>query len=190
MHGNFQFRAISTRNGGACVDAINLITTSSRCTDAPMRFVQFTQTKDKNGDLTVPPTPSALVADLAGNFYYRDKTVLCRSPTKDADLYTTGLAGAKVPLEKQKEKWKNIAFAQPLHGDFKLKWGLKSNTECNPGDSLYAASCALDVDSYVNSSSEENKVEEGAFVQYKLKDEDEGWAYDKFFDGRIFHDGI
>lgn len=90
------------------VDGVNQLIMASRLTDAPMRFVNFKQTK-----AGLPPTPSALVADISsdsifGVSYYRDESLALRTPTKDSSMYRICNSLCAELLEADRVRWTNI----------------------------------------------------------------------------------
>mmetsp|Transcript_56512 Transcript_56512/g.120030 ORF Transcript_56512/g.120030 Transcript_56512/m.120030 type:complete len:179 (-) Transcript_56512:209-745(-) len=159
-----------------------------------MRFVNF---KQKNNH---PPTPSALVADTSGESalgvaYYRDVKLALRTPTYDSVFYNISPSQSEVKLmEADKERWKDIKFAQPLFRNLKLKWGFESYVDSKPSESIYPSSSALDIPYYVGQQglSDQISVSEDAFVQYApLKSQcmfTEDANFHSFFGGDLYYD--
>jgi hypothetical protein len=142
----FAFTPFLQELGVPTLDAINMLLMSSRKTEDPMRFVTFKQ--DEQG---FPPTPAALVADTSDGSvqFYRSTKMPLRSPTRDSGIYTLQLELFKELLQAQKERWAGVAVADLKYDDFGLKYGLDSYWDAAPGDSLYAASSAIDIPRYV-----------------------------------------
>ena len=89
------------------VDGVNSLILASRSTDAPLRFVCL---KQQNG---LPPTPSALVADVnsdsvLGASYYRDVSMALRTPTHDSSMYKICSLQSHELMVANKEGWAKI----------------------------------------------------------------------------------
>ena len=172
------------------VDGVNALLIASRSTDAPMRFVNFKQNEKHE-----PPTPSALVADVSedsifGVAYYRDDALPLRTTTQDAEAYKYDMS--RTLMAADRARWSKLLLARPLFRDSKLVWGFERYIGSKPSDSIYPASCALDIPQYVESEGLTDvspTLSKGQYVQYAPgKGETESGNFDSFFGGELYLD--
>lgn len=188
----FSFSPFLQEMGLPVVDAINSISIASRCHSTPIRYVKCTQDRST----FVPRTPSALVGDMSDTSkYFRDLKVQVRTPTEDGIYFAEGELGVKNLLQEEKKLWKDVKVARPLFDDFELLFGVE-NDRAEPGDSLFAPSCALDLDRefYVDPLDNDDENEETAeydgdsSVQYAVEEKEGEWMYSEFFGDEIVTD--
>ena len=134
---------------------------ASRRTDAPMRFATFKQERDDASGELAPPTPAVLIACTAdgasvGAAFYRDPEMRLRSPTMCAAEFALQQAMLAPLFRELKERWDGARLARPVFADDdgvrsndELLLGAESYASAKPGESIYPASCGLDVERYV-----------------------------------------